>query len=176
MARKTIFVTLCFLLLIVNGCARSSRPAYSPPGGEFSFVPPENWVMREMPGFKYQFAFGPATNQNFSPNINFVDQSAPVKLDEYVTGNLQVLQQMATNEGRSLKILTQGEFTTDHKRSGVRVVTDTAYEGNPLRQTFYFFEGKDDIKFVVTCTGPNDESQGYDKMCDSSIRTFKPRD
>ena len=31
--------------------------------GEFSFVPPENWVRREMPGFKYQFAFGPIVNK-----------------------------------------------------------------------------------------------------------------
>jgi hypothetical protein len=176
MTRKTRFVTLCFLFLIVNGCSQSGRPAYSPPNGEFSFVPPENWAMREMPGFKYQFAFGPATNKNFSPNINFVDQSAPFKLDEFVAGNLATLHHMAANEGRSLEIITEGEFITDSKRSGVRVVTETTYDSNPVRQTFYFFEGKDNIKFVITCTWPADEGQSYDKMCDSSIRTFKPRD
>jgi len=132
-------------------------------------------MMREMPGFKYQFAFGPTIN-TFSPNINFVDQVMPAKLEEYVGSNLQVLQQMAADEKRSLNILTQGEFTTDFKRSGVRLVTETTYDKNPVRQTFYFFEGKDDIKFVITCTVPADQSQAYDKICDSSIRTFKPAD
>lgn len=128
-----------------------------------------------MPGFKYQFAFGPTIN-TFSPNINFVDQVMPLTLEEYVTSNLEVLQQMAAKEKRSLKIVTQGEFTTDFKRSGVRVVTETTYDVNPVRQNFYFFAGKGDIKFVITCTGPADQSDAYDKICDSSIRTFKPSD
>lgn len=175
MKRKTRFVTLCLLSLIINACSQSARPGYTPPGGEFSFVPPENWVMREMPGFKYQFAFGPKIN-NFTPNINFVDQNAPSTIDDYVAGNLQALQQMAVDEKRSLKVIGQGEFTTDSKKSGTRVVTETAYEGNPVRQTFYFFAGKNDIKFVITCTVPAEGGAGYDKTCDSSIKTFTPGD
>jgi hypothetical protein len=173
MKTKTRFVSLCFLFLILTGCSKSARPAYTPPGGEFSFVPPEHWVMREMPGFKYQFAFGQTTN-NFSPNINFVDQTAPMKLDDYVTQNLHALHQMAGAESRSLRIMTQGEFTTDFNRSGAKVVTETEYEGNPVRQAFYFFEGQADIKFVITCTVPAENAQTYDKICASSIRTFKP--
>lgn len=175
MTRKTRFVTLCLLVLIVNGCSQTARPGYSPPGGEFSFVPPENWVMREMPGFKYQFAFGPLTNK-FTPNINFVDQDAPSTIDEFVDGNLGALQQMAAAENRSLKIVTQGEFTTDSNRSGARVITETAYEGNPVRQMFYFIPGKGDIKFVITCTVPAEGGEVFDKICDSSVKTFKPRD
>ena len=175
MTQKTRLVTLCLLVLIVNGCSQTARPGYSPPGGEFSFVPPENWVMREMPGFKYQFAFGPMTNK-FTPNINFVDQSVPATMNDFVEGNLGALQQMAADEKRSLRILTQGEFTTDSNQSGTRVVTETAYESNPVRQMFYFFEGKGDIKFVITCTVPAEGGQGFDKICDSSIKTFKPSD
>ena len=175
MRRKTRCVTLCLLFLIVNGCSKTDRPGYSPPGREFSFVPPENWVMREIPGFKYQMAFGPKIN-DFTPNINFVDQNAPSTIDDYVAGNLQQLQQMAVQESRSLKVITQGEFTTDFERSGTRVVTETSYEGKPLRQTFYFFQGKDDIKFVITCSVPAEGGEGYDKTCDSSLRTFKPAD
>ena len=175
MTQTTRFVTLSLLLLIVNGCSQGARPGYSPPGGEFSFVPPENWVMREMPGFKYQFAFGPITNK-FTPNINFVDQNVPSSIDDFVAGNLQALQQMARDENRSLKIISQGEFTTDSNRSGARVVTETAYEGNPVRQMFYFFQGKDDIKFVITCTVPAEGGQAFDKICDSSIKTFRPSD
>lgn len=176
MTRIARLVTLCLLVLIVNGCSQqSARPGYSPPGGEFSFVPPENWAMREMPGFKYQFAFGPMTN-NFTPNINFVDQNVPTNIDEFVAGNLGALQQMAAAEKRSLKIVTQGEFTTDSNRSGTRVITETAYEGNPVRQLFYFFQGKGEIKFVITCTVPSEGGEGFDKICDSSIKTFKPSD
>ena len=175
MTQTTRFVTLCLLVLIVAGCAHSARPGYSPPGGEFSFVPPENWVMREMPGFKYQFAFGPMVNK-FTPNINFVDQSVPSPIDDFVAGNLGALQQMAAAENRSLKIVTQGEFTTDSNRSGTRVITETAYQCDPVRQVFYFFQGKGDIKFVITCTVPAEGGQSFDKTCDSSIKTFKPSD
>ena len=167
-----IALLLCFLFLILNGCSYSSRPAYSTPGGEFSFVPPENWVMREMPGFKYQFAFAPPDN-NFNPNINFVDQEAAVNLDDYVAGNIQALHNMARTEGRSLKIISQQEFTTDFKRRGARLVTETAYNDVPVRQTFYFFEGKGSNKFVITCTVPSTSTKPYDQICDSSIRTFK---
>jgi len=131
--------------------------------------------MREVPGFKYQFAFGDRTN-DFTSNINFVDASVPSKFDDFVAGNVQALQQTATQEGRPLKILSQAEFTTDFNRSGSKVVTETAYAeygGKPIRQTFYFFEGKDDNKFVITCSVPAEGSKDSDKICDSSIRTFK---
>jgi hypothetical protein len=172
MNQKTRTVTLCFFFLILNGCAQSPRQGYTPPGGEFSFVPPENWVMREVPGFKYQFAFGERVN-DFTLNMNFVDGPAPSTLDEFVAGNIQALQKTATDEGTPLKIVSQTQFTTDSKRSGAKVVTETEYNKNPIRQTFYFFEGKGDNKFVITCSVPAAGGEDYEKKCDSSIRTFK---
>lgn len=172
MNQKTRFLTLCLSLLVVNGCSRTAPRTYTPPGGEFSFVPPENWTMTEVPGFKYQFAFGEREN-DFTSNINFVDGPAPFKFDDFVSGNLQAMQQAAAQESRSLKILNQGEFTTDSKRSGARVVTETEYNGKPVKQTFYFFAGKDQNKFVITCSVPAAGSKDYEKICDSSIRTFK---
>ncbi len=172
MNQKPLSVALCFLFLIVNGCSQRARQAYTPPGGEFSFVPPEHWVMREVPGFKYQFAFGERVNE-FTSNINFVDGDWPSKLDEFVAGNIQTLQQSATEESRTFKILSQAEFTTDFKRRGGKVVTESEYEGKPIRQIFYFFEGKGNNKFVITCSVPAEGGTEYEKICDSSIRTFK---
>lgn len=165
-------ITLCFLLLILSGCSEKARQAYSPPGGEFSFVPPENWVMREIPGFKYQFAFGERNNE-FTSNINFVEGNDPSEFDDFVAKNLQAMQQTAAGERRTLKIVSQAEFTTDFKRSGSKVVTETEYGGKPVRQTLYFFAGKGDNKFVITCSVSAQGSQDYGKVCDSSIRTFR---
>lgn len=138
MSHQKRCATLYILFLILNSCSQNARQAYIPPGGEFSFVPPEHWVMREVPGFKYQFAFEQGNN-GFAPNINVVESYAPFKLDDFVAGNLQALQQMSAEGGglRVLKVLSQTEFTTDFKQSGVKVVTETEYYGKQLRQTFY---------------------------------------
>jgi len=172
---KTKLATVCVLFLIPHGCsqnARQSRPSYTAPGGEFSFVPPEQWVMRTVPGFKHQFAFGQRKN-DFTQNINFVDTTMPVKLDDFVTSNLQALQQVSQKEGRPLNVLSQTEFTTEFKQRAVKVVTETEYYGKPLRQTFYYIEAKDDKKFVVTCSVLAEDGESYDKIFDSSLRTFK---
>jgi hypothetical protein len=172
MNQKTIFVTLCILFLILNGCSRNTGHSSSPATDEFSYVPPEHWVMRDVPGFKYQFAFG-QRKHDFTPNINVVDVNSPLTLADFVTGNLQAMKQMSQKESRPLKVFSQSEFTTDSKQSAVKVVTETEYKGQPLRQTFYFFEAGNDKKFVVTCTVLVEDGQSYEQIFDSSLRTFK---
>ena len=83
------------------------------------------------------------------------------------------MEQMAQKENRSFKVLSQSEFTTDYKQSAVKVITETIRNGQTLRQTFYFFGGKDDKKFVVTCSVLAEDGESYEKIFDSSIRTFK---
>ena len=174
MNQKIRLVTFCILFLILNGCSRNASQSHTAANsGEFSYVPPEHWVMRDVPGFKYQFAFGQRKNE-FTPNINVVDANMLVKLDDFVAGNLQAMEQMAQKQSRPLKIISQSEFTTDSKQSAVKVVTETKYNSQQLRQTFYFFAGKDDKKFVVTCSVLAEDGQSFETIFDSSLRTFKP--
>ena len=173
MNQKTKSVIFCLLFFLSNGCSQSARQSDIAPGGEFSYVPPERWVLREVPGHKYKVAFG-QPNNGFAPNINVVEEHAPVTLDDYVAGNLRVMPQMFENMGiNHFSVLSQAEFTTDFNERGIRVVTESEMNGKKTRQTFYFFDGKNGNKFVVTCSVLAEVGESYDKLFDTSMKTFK---
>jgi len=174
MNRKTKSVICCILFFMVNGCSQSGRQAYTPPGGEFSYVPPEHWVLRDFPGYKYKLATG-QPSEGFAPNIGVVEEYAPVTLDEYVAGNLRMIPQMHEKMGGNPpKVLSQAEFTTDSKERGVRVVTESEMgDKKIMRQIFYFIDGNNGNKFVVTCSVLGAARESYDKIFDTSIKTFK---
>lgn len=173
MSQKTKSVIICILFFITNGCAQNSRQPYTAPGDEFSYLPPEHWVMREAPGQKYKLAVGQPSS-GFAPNINIVDEYAPVALDDYVAGNLRVMPQMYERMGiNDLRVLSQTDFTTDFQQRGMRVITESEMNGKRTRQTFYFFDGKDGKKFVVTCSVLAEGGESYDKLFDASMKTFK---
>jgi hypothetical protein len=173
MSRRTTFAVVCLLLFTAGGCSRNADGSYAAPGGEFSYAPPEGWVLREMPGMKYQIAFG-RPSEGFAPNINVGDEYAPVTLDEYVAGSLQVMPQMYEKVGyKHLAMLDQAEFTTGSNQRGIRVVTESEMNGKRIRQTFYFFDGGGGKKFVLTCSVPAAAAEGYDKLFDASMKTFK---
>lgn len=173
MNQKTKFVVFCFLLFIITGCSQDDRRTYIPPGGEFSYVPPEQWILRDFPGYKYKFAFG-QPSEGFAPNINVADEYAPVTLDDYVAGNLRVMPQMYEKTGgNNFRVLSQAEFTTDSKQRGVRVITESEMNGKKMRQSFYFFDGGGGKKFVATCTVLAEGGESYDRLFDASMKTFK---
>jgi hypothetical protein len=173
MNQKTKSVICCILFFIINGCSQSGRQEYTSPGSEFSYVPPERWVLRDFPGYKYKFAVG-QPSEGFAPNIGVVDEYAPVTLDDYVAGSLRVLPQMYEKMGSNPpKVLSQAEFTTDSNERGIRVVTESERGGKKMRQTYYFFDGKNGNKFVVTCSVLAAGGESYDKLFDTSMKTFK---
>jgi hypothetical protein len=172
MNQKTKSVTFCILLFIINGCSQRGRQAYTAPDGEFSYVPPERWVLRDFPGDKYKVAVGQPSDG--FPQISVVDEYAPVTLDDYVAGSIRTLQQMFEEMGSEpLRILSQGEFTTDFNERGIKVITESEMKGTKLRQTFYTFDGKDGKKFVVTCSVLAEGGESYDKLFDTTMKTFK---
>lgn len=175
MNQRTKSVIFCILFFVISGCSRNSQQAYTAPGGEFSYVPPQNWLLREVPGYKYKFALG-QPSEGFAPNINVVDEFAPVTLDEYVAGNLRMIPQMHEKMGGGGSpptVLSQAEFTTDSEQRGVKVVTESEMNGKKMRQTFYFFDGGSGKKFVVTCSVLGEAGESYDKLFDTSMKTFK---
>jgi hypothetical protein len=173
MNQKTKSVIFCILFFVINGCSQSGRHGYTSPGGEFSYEPPEHWLLRDVPGYKYKFAMG-QMSEGFTPNIVVVDEHAPVSMDDYVTGSLRALQQMHEKTGSNPpRILSQAEFTTDSNEKGVKIITESDMNGKKLRQIYYFFEGKNGYKFVVTCSAPGAGGESYDKLFDATMKTFK---
>jgi hypothetical protein len=133
----------------------------------FSFVAPPGWEVRPFPGLKFKVVVGPAAD-GFAPNINVVDEKANIPLDDYVTGNLDTMQQVF----QRFRLVKQDAFKTAAGLEGGRLFVENEQGGKLLRQIFYFF-GKGDTKYVLTCTALAEGGDRLDPVFEASMKTFR---
>ena len=105
---KTPLPFAALLLLPTLIFAAETGPRHTETAGGFSFCPPKDWVIKDVPGMKYKIAFGPAAG-GFAANINVVDESFSGSLADYVKANFQPLTKMFKGQ----KNLGQADFKTD---------------------------------------------------------------
>jgi len=173
MIHKQMVITLLFCLLFCsNVSAQNNDSKYIPEDKMFSYSIPSGWVLREMPGRKYKVAVTQPVN-GFAPNINIVDEVSSSDLNSYVDGNLQILTQLHEKFRHNFKILSRSVFTTMYAQSGVRVITESDQGASSIRQTFFFFDGKDGRKLIVTCTVLAIGGEKYDPVFEKSLKTFQ---
>jgi len=164
--KKPTFVAALFILTASVFSADTGDRHVEKAGG-FSFCPPKSWDMKEIPGLKYRIAFGPASD-GFAPNINVVDESFSGSLSDYVKGNREALERMF----KGFKNLGESEFKTDFGPKGVRLITESEQQGQKLRQTFFFFDGKGGRKLVATCSALAENGAKLDETFAASLKTF----
>lgn len=173
MNRKLILLSLIVLLAAVGVAQEARSNRYTEPEGGFSYVPPKGWVLRRVAIGKYKFASSQPID-GFAPNINVIDEFAVASLDDYVNSQMQGLPKRYEQLGlKNFKVLRQSKFVTNQKLTGIKTVTQSTGNGKTIRQTFYFFEGKNNKKFVVTCSVPEDAGESFDKIFDDSIKSFR---
>ena len=158
-------VLLIFTVSAAHSAETGTRHVES--AGGYSYSPPKNWEMKEMPGLKFRVAIGPVS-EAFAANITVVDEAATLELKDYVKGNVDVL----TKVFQGFKNLGQSEFKTDSGLKGHKLITESDQQGNRLRQTFFFFDGKDGKKLVITCSAKATEGAKLDSTFDASLKTF----
>jgi len=142
--------------------------AYSYRNGDFSIVPPKSWQETDFPGMKYK-RFIETRENNFNPNINFIDEIYNGSLDDYVDLNIETLKRFISN----VKIIYQNSFITEKNLESRKIIAITEQQGYLLRQSFYFFPGKNGLKMVATCTVLASSGEKYDITFDNSMKTFK---
>lgn len=148
--------------------SNSSLERHYEQSGNFSFVPPSGWQLGDLPGMKYKVAFG-TFSDDFTPNINVIDEVYDGSLDNYVELNLGVMQRVSPE----FKLISQQEFVNNTGAKAVKLVTDNSLFGRQLRQTFYLFESGQ-TKYVATCTRLIGSKQAaVDTQCEESMRTFR---
>jgi hypothetical protein len=174
MRRWISVAPLVLLTSLATGCggpAPSAGPEdprrHTEVAGGFSFVPPDGWNIRPVPGLKFRAAVGPAA-AGFAPNINVVDESFRGPLDTYVQGNLASMRQAF----QQFRLLRREEFEAAGGLPGARVVSENEVNGRALRQTYYFF-ARGDTKFVITCTALAEGGDKLDPVFEASLRTFR---
>ena len=163
-----ILVLGLIVSLVCLGCGgKPPRQLYEKAGG-FSYDPPAGWQITEFPGLKYRVAYGPVENE-FTPNINVVDEEFSGTLAEYADANLESLESMSIN----LNVISREDFRTQDNEAGVRIITEAEQMGVMLRSTFFLFSGSGNWKFVVTCTALADGGAKWDAAFAESMETFR---
>ncbi len=174
MIQKTIPTCLVVLFLVINGFSQITSQQYVAPDGEFSYSIPNGWVLRDVTWSpKFKSAYGQSID-GFAPSINVSDESFSGTLDDYVASSLRILPTQYEKMGiKNFQVLDRSNFVTDAKQRGIKVITKSDKDGREARLTFYFFDGKNGKKFVVTCIASAQEGEVYDKIYDKSMKTFK---
>jgi len=148
--------------------AQEAGRIYEPDGG-FSYVPPEGWVVSEVPDFEYRVASGSQVG-GFIPNLYFfVNQSHSGSLDEYVTESLTHYSATMND----LEIISQADFLTDKGERGVKVIMESTKQNWRLHLSEYFFAAGA-YKFVATYTRLSNQGNNNDPLVDQSMQTFQP--
>jgi len=145
---------------------RKSERHVEPEGG-FSFIPPDGWEMRSVPGRKFKAAIGPPT-AGFTPNIVVSDELWPGSLDDYIKAGIEVMLQKQPN----VKVVKKGDFTTSEGLRGVRITLDNFGKDTTRRQTMYTF-ARGETKFIVTFTTVAEGSEAFDPVFENTIMTFR---
>jgi len=153
---------------ILPGKAQDLGATVSQPG-VFSYRAPKGWAVKDSPLSKYKVSFDTPKN-NFAANINLVVESYPKPLADYVAANKSSIKSVPFLQ--NVLIIDEKPFVTAGGLHGTRlVITDTVGKAN-LEQTFYFFAGDSDAKYVVTGSCLVDDARQYAPIFDASMKTF----
>lgn len=136
--------------------------------GGFSYCPPEGWSVREFPGFKYKFAFGPAW-QGFTANLNVVDEAYDGTLKAYVDLNVVNLKKMIPG----FRQIERVPFKTLSGLSGERIRAEDTQSQRELRQSFYLIASGKGRMFVLTGTSLASDGPKFDSLFDDSADSFR---
>ncbi len=140
----------------------------SEPAGGFSYTVPAGWQIRTFPGLKYKICYTtPASG--FAPNINTVDEIAPLAMGPYMQLNVTQMKRAYA----SLHVLSQKPFVTASGIHGVRMATDGVVGDKHIHQVFYVFPGANNRKYVLTASSLASDHGKYDAATDTAIKTFK---
>ena len=135
-------------------------------GGGYSLNPPENWSVKKFPGATYKIVITQPVN-NFSPNINLVDEKFNGSMDEYVAESFEILQR-----GYNAKKVGETSFSAGNA-DGIKLTADTEINGIKIRQIFYFFQNSLGHKVVVRASSGRRSASALEKEFDFILHTFR---
>ena len=138
-------------------------------GEDFTYQKPDGWEYKSFPGLKYEVSIGKPL-KNFAPNIVVVDEVFSGTLEEYFKQNLAQIEKLINGA----KIISQNKISTSDGDTGFKLAFTSEQNGRKLKQIQYFF-GKDNRKYVLTCSILVESGDEFDNVFEKSAMTFKIR-
>jgi len=168
MKKLRLFTILLTFVFFTNPLFSQTGLRVFEHNGNFSYRPPLNWTVNEIPGLVHRVAVGP-TESGFTANINFVSEIFSGTLNSYVNENISQMQIFFSE----FRIISRTEFRTHSGVVGERVETNNVQHNMHLRQIFYFFPLSTNRFVVITASVLDSVSARFIHIFDESIRTFE---
>ena len=133
----------------------------------FSMYIPINWEIKDM-SQKYLMVIGP-TEDNFSPNINFVDEEYSGQIPEYIDAVIEFLSSFYAD----FSVIARDSFTTNKNYKGWFITFQGRINEIEARQKMFVVHNKLKTS-VLVMTGTASAASGskYDKLFDECMKTF----
>ncbi len=169
---RPVFITVAMLVpFVLTGCSRDindgGRTRYKDDAGRFSIDVPKGWRVDDFPGLKYKVLFGPSVD-SFAANVNFLDETFPGSLEEYVKKNVAALTQLMPG----YREIGRSELVTSSGARSVVIAAETRPLNQELLQRFYFVDAGN-TKFVLTASRAAGAQDPSDAELDACVRTFE---
>ena len=164
-----LFLAVFFLL----SCATNSDVIYN---GEnryidrsagFSICPPEFWQVVEVAGLKNKVLAGPQEN-NFTPNINFMEEKINGELKQYIDLNIPEIQKLFAD----FRLIRRSNFRTENNATGEKLLYTFTQNGILVRMAQYFIPGRNGVYMIISCGSPGSVGDKYDVLYDKTAETF----
>ncbi len=143
------------------------------PRGGFALELPNNWTVEQREGLKYRAMYAPPEN-NFSTNVNVIDEAFSGTLVQYVEQSLKTIQSGGAGVTNA-KVFSRSDVVLNSGAQAVRLLITSSIPAQKLnlRQIAYLTEGNEK-KFFVTCTALAASGSKFDRVCDTALKTFAP--
>lgn len=136
-------------------------------GGDYSFLVPGGWELRDLPGFQFKIAAEPGT-EDFAANLNVVSEKFGGSLADYVAANRANVERIFED-----CVLTESEvFRFDSGAEGTRFRGAHVMQGRTLEQSWYVLP--DDGRYLImTGTRLATQDPALDAIFDAAARSLR---
>ena len=165
-------MAIIFFICVSDIYAAEDKGRYIEKKGKFSISIPETWQVIEVKGLRYKILRG-AFVDDFSPTINFADESFNGQFDEYI---VYVNEELKKIFGENIEIILQSEFITLKGLKGRIIVITTYQQERLIQQSYFCFPGKNRRHIIITCTNLAVDHEKYNELFHRTVETFEWRE
>jgi len=168
MKRIAVICCLFTVLFVQNIYSQTLGDLYTERTAGFTMSMPRDWQVTDI-NQKYYAILG-QTENGFTPNITFADDTYSGSLSEYIDEMISMLGLFYAD----LTVIGRGSFSTSAGLRGDYAVIQGRLGEVGIRQKIYLFPNvSGDSIIAITGTAPLVNGERFDAVFDESVRTFK---
>lgn len=137
---------------------------YTEGKGHYSFIPPDNWELRDQDGYEFKIACGPRVDK-IRPNIGFTSEATNTELAQFSSHT------MTKSLNLDEKDLQKGVVKLDSGDDAIRIVGTVESNNHKFEMRGYFIKREGKV-FMMMATLPENE-KGLEEISDKCFQSLK---